>query len=62
MTDKERTVWGIHAGKTGDADSLFLKKNALRLVGRRWRPSTLAANREASAAERHRDNSPVRYL
>ena len=23
----ENTVWGIHAGRTGDADSLFLKKN-----------------------------------
>ena len=23
----EKTVWGIHAGRTGDADSLFLKKN-----------------------------------
>jgi restriction system protein len=27
----ERTVWGIHAGKTGDADSLFLKKNFVAL-------------------------------
>ncbi len=24
---KEATIWGIHGGKTGDADSLFLKKN-----------------------------------
>lgn len=27
----ERTVWGIHAGRTGDADSLFLKKNFVAL-------------------------------
>jgi len=27
----EKTVWGIHAGKTGDADSLFLKKNFVAL-------------------------------
>ncbi len=33
----EKTVWGIHAGKTGDADSLFIKKNivALRIVALR---------------------------
>jgi restriction system protein len=27
----ENTVWGIHAGRTGDADSLFLKKNFVAL-------------------------------
>ena len=26
---KEPTVWGIHAGRTGDADSLFLKNNVV---------------------------------
>jgi restriction system protein len=26
---KEVTIWGIHGGKTGDADSLFLKKNVV---------------------------------
>lgn len=31
MTNKEVTVWGIHAGKTGDAESLFLKKNYVAL-------------------------------
>ena len=30
---KETMVWGIHGGKTGDADSLFLKKNRYSL---RW--------------------------
>lgn len=25
MTEQEKTIWGIHAGRTGDADSLFLK-------------------------------------
>lgn len=25
------TIWGIHAGKTGDAASLFLKKNCVAL-------------------------------
>lgn len=27
----EKTLWGIHAGKTGDADTLFLKKNFVAL-------------------------------
>lgn len=26
-TLSEETIWGLHAGRTGDADSLFLKKN-----------------------------------
>ncbi|MEP6934599.1 MAG: hypothetical protein ABI988_11730 [Nitrospirota bacterium] len=29
MTTKDATLWGIHAGKTGDADTLFLKKNCV---------------------------------
>lgn len=31
MAEKETTVWGIHAGKTGAADELFLKKNYIAL-------------------------------
>ena len=31
MADNEKTVWGIHAGKTGDADALFLNKNYVAL-------------------------------
>lgn len=27
----EKVIWGIHAGKVGDADSLFLKKNVVAL-------------------------------
>jgi restriction system protein len=27
----EKTIWGIHAGKTGDADNLFLKHNVIAL-------------------------------
>ncbi len=26
MTNNEATIWGIHAGKTGDADTLLLKE------------------------------------
>ena len=25
----ESNLWGIHGGKTGDADTLFLKKNCV---------------------------------
>jgi restriction system protein len=28
---KEQSVWGIHAGRTGDADSLFLKNNVVAI-------------------------------
>ena len=27
MANKEKTIWGIHAGQSGQADDLFLKKN-----------------------------------
>jgi restriction system protein len=30
-TSAEKTVWGIHAGQTGDADSLFKKQNVIAL-------------------------------
>ncbi|MDI9336381.1 MAG: restriction endonuclease, partial [Gammaproteobacteria bacterium] len=45
---KERTLWGIHAGKMGDADSLFLQQG---MIAVRWRElgdlSQLAKDREA---------------
>lgn len=48
MDGDKTTVWGIHAGKTGDADSLFLKKGYIALG---WHElgdlSKLASNREA---------------
>ena len=31
MTNKEITVWGIHGGKTGDADTLLNKKYYLKI-------------------------------
>lgn len=31
MSEKEVTIWGIHGGKAGDADTLFLKKGFLGL-------------------------------
>lgn len=48
----EVTLWGIHAGKTGDADSLFLHKN---LIAVGWHEtgdlSKIATNREAFKAQ-----------
>lgn len=44
----ERNVWGIHAGKTGDADTLFLKKNFIAIGwAKMGNLSTLAPERDA---------------
>ncbi len=58
----EPTLWGIHAGKTGDADTLFLKKNFVA-VG--WIKigdlSSFKADREAfkaRVAEAYPDKKP----
>ncbi len=52
MADRETTVWGIHAGKTGDADTLFLKKDCVALG---WSGvgdlGALSADREAFKAK-----------
>ncbi len=48
MANKEITVWGIHAGRTGDAETLFLKKNVVALG---WEEmgdlSTIKADRDS---------------
>lgn len=48
MKSNETNLWGIHGGKTGDADTLFLKKN---YVGLGWQEigdlSKIAPDREA---------------
>lgn len=44
----EMTVWGIHAGKTGDAENLFFKKDVIAIGWDRMDDlSKLKANREA---------------
>jgi restriction system protein len=53
MTGKtEKTLWGIHGGKTGDADNLFLKHNVIALG---WVEmgdmAALSADREAFKAK-----------
>lgn len=51
MSEGETNIWGIHGGRTGDADSLFLKKNRIALG---WAAAgnlgTLKADREAFKA------------
>jgi len=52
MNVAEVNIWGIHAGRTGDADTLFLKKNCIAIG---WQAvgnlGTLAADREAFKAK-----------
>ena len=59
---KEITVWGIHAGKTGDAESLFFKNDVIAIG---WEKvddlSKLKANREAfkeAVAKAYPDKKP----
>jgi restriction system protein len=48
MTTKERTIWGIHAGKTGSADNLFLRKKFIAIGWSKCGDlGSLPANREA---------------
>jgi len=43
----DQTLWGIHAGRTGDADSLFRKKGVIALGWSRFPDlSKLAATRD----------------
>lgn len=49
--DQEPTIWGIHGGKTGDADSLFLKKNYVAIGWDKMGDlAKLTADREAFKA------------
>jgi restriction system protein len=52
MAENEKIVWGIHAGRTGDADALFLKQN---FIGLGWSKigdlSRLRPDREAFKAK-----------
>ena len=59
---KETTVWGIHAGKTGDAESLFFKKDVIAIGWAKIEDlSKLRANREAfkeAVAKAYPENKP----
>jgi restriction system protein len=52
MNGVEVNIWGIHGGRTGDADTLFLKKNCIAIG---WQAvgdlGKLAADREAFKAK-----------
>lgn len=48
VTTREQSVWGIHAGETGDADTLFLKHNVIALGWNKMNDlSTLRPDRES---------------
>ena len=57
MIASEANLWGIHAGRTGDANTLLLKKNR---IGIGWAKigdlSTLTSTREAISFARSRSN------
>lgn len=62
MANNEVTVWGIHAGKTGDAHNLFLKHNCVALGWARLGDLTkIKADREslkAQVAQQYPDRKP----
>jgi restriction system protein len=62
MSTKDTAIWGIHAGKTGDADTLFLKKNFIAVGWTKMGDlSKLKADREAYKArvsEMYPDKKP----
>jgi len=52
MAENEVTIWGIHGGRTGDADSLFLKKNFVDIGWHKMGDlGTPGPNREAFKAK-----------
>lgn len=62
MSKKEVNLWGIHAGRTGDADRLFLKKNRVALGWSKLGDlAKLKADREvfkAAIAQAYPDKKP----
>jgi len=60
--EHESAMWGIHGGKTGDADSLFVKQNRVAVGWDKMGDLTLlAADREAfktKVLEVHPDKKP----
>ena len=65
VLDADTTIWGVHAGKTGDADTLFLKQGCVAIG---WSAmgdlSKLKPDREsfkAKVAEAYPDSSRERF-
>ena len=51
MSDEEHILWGIHAGRLGDADSLFLKRSLIAIGWDKMGDMTsIASDREALKA------------
>ncbi|HWD40537.1 MAG TPA: restriction endonuclease [Fimbriimonas sp.] len=58
---KEVTIWGLHGGKTGDADSLFLKRNFIAIGWAKVRDLSAFKDREefkAVVAKTYPDAKP----
>ena len=52
MTEREQILWGIHAGRIGEADSLFLKKKVIAIGWDEMGDVTqIGADREALKAK-----------
>jgi restriction system protein len=62
MSIKDTAIWGIHAGKTGDADTLFLKKHVIAIGWMKMGDlSSLKADREvfkSKVLEAYPDKKP----
>lgn len=62
MSEQEMTLWGIHAGRTGDADRLFLKRSFIAVGWTKMGDlSALEPNRDAfkaKVAETYPDKKP----
>ncbi|HRE26795.1 MAG TPA: hypothetical protein PK954_09190 [Anaerolineales bacterium] len=63
MSSSERSVWGFHAGRTGDANSLFLENNCVAIGWDKMGDlSKIGANREAfksAILEAYPDTKPA---
>lgn len=66
MAEHEVTIWGIHGGKTGDAETLFLKKNHIAIGWARLGDlNALKGDRDAFRAQvaaRYADKKPTAIL
>jgi len=57
MSNKDAVVWGIHAGRTGEADILFLKRKSLPWVG--WRLVTWGCSNPTAKPSKLRLPKPI---
>ena len=55
MPEQERTLWGMHAGRLGDADSLFLKKGVIAIGWDEMEDSTSIGHTEVRPESHRRE-------